>query len=334
MTQVTKSIVSKLICSIIFCLPFLGFSQGRQRLGLVDKIDLPKLKGGATQMAYDFQNSRLFLSVPDHHSVEVIDLKKKKHLISIPGLNEPQGIFFYPQTNILYVATNDCKVLAIDARNYRKVKTYSFKEKCNNLRFDPVSNQLFVGVGATSGEIGMIDLNKNEITGHIALAGPPQQFELTKDYLMVNVPKHNRVQLVERKTSKVMKHWRLKGNNDNISMAVDRRNHLLYVGRSSGQLLIYSTWTGKELGKAAISKNVNSIVLDTLHAQLYISSAEGFVEVFRRRPRRLTLVQKIPLRAGTSAGLFMPETNQYMIAEPGKGRLPAAVKIFRPETIL
>jgi DNA-binding beta-propeller fold protein YncE len=100
--------------------------------------------------------------------VEVVDLKARKLLASIPNQNEPKWVVYRPDENVLYVATGkDGRVTGVDATTYNVKHTFQFKEKCNNLRYDPSTRELYVGVGNTFGSLGIIDLRTHRITGEI-----------------------------------------------------------------------------------------------------------------------------------------------------------------------
>jgi DNA-binding beta-propeller fold protein YncE len=296
-----------------------------------DEIVLPDVKGGFDLMAYDFLHQRLFLSAQDNHSIEVIDLKYNKPIKSLAGFNEPKWVFYHPETNVLYVATGrDGKVTAVDAATYQKIKTYVFKEACNNLRYDKLTNQLFVGIGHTFGAIGIIDLNTHKISRQIPLAGFPKQFELTPDRIYVNEPSKSLIEVIDRKTNKVIASWPVKSDKDNVPMAIDRAKQRLYIGCAGGRLLVFSMTSGKELSRIAIPKDVDGIYLDSKRSRLYFSCGEGFLDVFSIQKDELSLVQQMRTRRGAGTGLFIPIANLYVLAEPQNEILPAALRIFQP----
>ncbi|TQM48701.1 hypothetical protein BDE36_0391 [Arcticibacter tournemirensis] len=295
------------------------------------EIVLPNVKGGFDLMAYDAGQKRLFLSAQDNHSVEVIDLKNSKPLKSLPGFNEPKWVFYHPETNTLYVATGkDGKVTAVNAATYKAIKTYQFKEKCNNLRYDQNTNELFVGVGDTFGAIGIIDLNTQKITRQIPLAGFPKQFEVTTDRIYVNEPGKGLIEVIDRKLNKVIAAWLVKSNKDNVPMAIDQAKHLLYIGCAGGSLLTMSTETGLELSRVTIPKDVDGVYLDKKSNRLYVSCGEGFLDAFQIKNGKLNLIQQFATRNGAGTGLLIPAAQLYVLAEPQTGKLPAAIRIFQP----
>lgn len=296
-----------------------------------DEITLTNVKGGFDLMAYDSRHERLFLSAQDNHSVEVIDLKNNKQVRSLPGFNEPKWVFYHPKTNMLYVATGeDGKVTVVDAASYKTLKTYIFKEKCNNLRYDKVTNQLFVGVGDTFGAIGIIDLNTQKISIQIPLAGFPKQFELTPERIYVNEPTKGLIQVIDRKTSKVIANWPVSSQNDNVPMAIDPVKKRLYIGCTTGKLLVIAMANGKELSRITIPKDVDGVYLDVKRARLYVSCGEGYLDVFGVKRDELSLIQQMRTRSGAGTSLFIPSANLYILAEPQTAMLPAALRVFQP----
>src|SRR5690349_4517992 len=76
-------------------------ANSASQLTLSDTISLPGVHGRFDHLAYDSNNQILFIAALGNNSVEVVDLKGKKVLQSIKDLNEPQGIAFLPESNLL-----------------------------------------------------------------------------------------------------------------------------------------------------------------------------------------------------------------------------------------
>ncbi|MBS7565710.1 WD40 repeat domain-containing protein [Mucilaginibacter sp. SMC90] len=308
-----------------------GAANAQEKLKLVRTITLPAVKGSFDLMAYDIGGHRLFLSAQDDHSVEVIDLQKGKLIKSLSGFNEPKWCFFDHETGLLYVATGkDGKVSAVDSHNFQTVKTYTFREKCNNLRYDAQTHQLFVGVGDTFGAIGIIDLRQQTIIGQIPLAGFPKQFELTAQCIYVNVPGKGMVQVIDRKTSKIIAKWKVSPLNDNVPMVLDREHQLLYIGCAGGRLVVYDVSSEKQAGSISIHKDVDGIYLDPKRQQLYVSCGEGFIDIIGVDKQRLASIGQLTTRVGAGTSLFIPQINRYVLAEPQTSDQPAAIRIYQP----
>jgi DNA-binding beta-propeller fold protein YncE len=319
-----------------------GFSQLKQsvpasahaqhHLVFDSAITLGKVQGGFDLMAVDLERQRLFVSAEDNHTVEVVDLKARKPLASIPNQNEPKWVVYRPDENVLYVATGkDGRVTGLDATTYKVKHTFQFKEKCNNLRYDPSARELYVGVGNTFGSLGIIDLKTHRITGEIGLADYPKQFELDGNKVYVNIPSKNVIQVVDRAARKVVAVWQVKESKENVPMALDREHGRLFIGCEPGKFIVYSTSTGKSIASLDINKGADGIYYDAKRQKIYVSTGEGFLNVLSQiTPDQYQLVGRINTVEGAGTSLFVPQLDLFILATPQAGNRQAALRLYRP----
>src|ERR1051326_3065120 len=94
-------------------------SEDKSVLKLIQKIPMPNVKGRLDHFGVDIDGRRLFLAAlgDDQNTVEVIDLKVGKRVVSIPGQSKPQGVFYSPDFKKLFVANGGdgtCKLFPGD----------------------------------------------------------------------------------------------------------------------------------------------------------------------------------------------------------------------------
>src|ERR1700684_2892149 len=85
-------------------LPGLAMGQASPVLVLKNSIPMANVNGRMDHLGIDVKGQRLFATAFDNHTLEVIDLKTGRLIHTIPGLDEPQGAYFDPETNRLFVA--------------------------------------------------------------------------------------------------------------------------------------------------------------------------------------------------------------------------------------
>lgn len=328
----------------LFCLASLSFTNYKPNiiplrhtrkpalLTLRETIVLPKVKGGFDLMAVDVKRQRLFVSATDNHTVEVLDLKNARPVTSIPNLNEPKWVVYRPETDLLYIATGkDGKVSVYNARTFKFQRSFSFKEKSNNLRYDVPTHQLYVGVGNSFGALGVIDVRKNQVKPEISLADYPKQFEIDGNRIYVNIPARNMIQVVDRKTNKVVTNWPITGSAKNVPMGIDRPDHRLFIGCEPGKFLVLSTQTGKLTYSTDISKDADGIYYDAKRKFIYVSCGEGKIEIIKQAaPDQYQLLKAIPTVAGAATSLYAADLDRFILAVPQSASRQAEIRIYQP----
>ena len=296
-------------------------------------IKLPKVRGGFDLMAVDVEKQRLFLSAEDNHTVEVIDLKHNSPLTSIANVDEPKWIVYRPELKSIFVATGgDGKVTEFDDSSFKEKNEYFFKEKCNNLRFDTSTNQLIVGVGNSFGSLGFIDVKKKKIVKEIPLSNYPKQFEIAANRIFVNIPRKNRIDVVDQSSNKVINHWNVDQSSDNDPMALDRIHKRLFVGCTPGKLIVYDIDNGKAVSSLSIEKDADGIYYDANRSRIYISCGEGYIDVIKQTDdNTYKLIDKIATAKGAGTSLYSPALDKLFLAVPQSGYQTAEIRIYNPD---
>src|SRR5436305_4184572 len=96
-------------------------SPSRQEpLSLVRAIDLPGVEGRIDHLAIDVAAQRSFVAALGNNTVEVLDVKDGRHIKSLAGFREPQGVAVIPDATLVAVAYGQVEGLQmVDAVEYR-----------------------------------------------------------------------------------------------------------------------------------------------------------------------------------------------------------------------
>src|SRR5258708_37937438 len=81
-----------------------AFSQEAKFVSLAARIDLPNVDGRIDHFSADLKGQRLFMSALGNHTVEVLDVQSDKRLRTLSDLAEPQGAYYDPASDRLFVA--------------------------------------------------------------------------------------------------------------------------------------------------------------------------------------------------------------------------------------
>ena len=163
--------------SFVSLLIALSAHQDAAPLVFSTSIEMPDVEGRIDHLAVDPSRERLFVAALGNDSVEVIDLKAGRHLRSIRGLLEPQGILFLADCDRVVVAcgkAGTCEIL--DAETLEKHASIAVGDDADNLRYDPRAKRVIVAHGG--GALGIVDVQKWKHVGDVPLPGHPESFQL------------------------------------------------------------------------------------------------------------------------------------------------------------
>jgi DNA-binding beta-propeller fold protein YncE len=306
-------------------------ASGPAPFTLVGTIDLPGVEGRIDHLAIDMVAQRLFVAALGNNTVEVLDLKSGKHLKSVPGFKEPQGIAVVPDARLVAVANGQGEGLQfIDANDFHLSKAVRLGDDSDNVRYDITSKQLFVGYGG--GALAAVSTPDGKVLGEAKLSGHPESFQLEQSgsRAFVNVPTANHIAVIDRSAMKVIATWPVVSAKSNFPMALDEPNHRVFVGcRRPAKVLIYDTGTGNESGSFDIVGDTDDLFYDAARKRLYVTGGEGYVDLFQEQDaNRFARVSHIATAAGARTSLFVPEQGRLYLAVPHRGSQKAEIRIY------
>jgi DNA-binding beta-propeller fold protein YncE len=297
----------------------------------VGSIELPGVEGRIDHLAVDTAAQRLYVAALGNNTVEVLDLKDNKHLKSVPGFREPQGIAVLPEAKLVAIANGQGEgVQLLDTGDYHPSKAVRLGDDSDNVRYDASAARIFVGFG--DGALASIDPADGKVIGEAKLAGHPESFQLehNESRVFVNVPVASQIAVIDRAAMKVIATWPVIGAKANFPMALDEANHRIFVGcRRPAKVLMYDTATGKELSSFDTVNDTDDLFYDVARRRLYVSGGEGFVDVFQEQDAgRFARAVHLATAAGARTSLFVPELSRIYLAVPHRGNQRAEIRIY------
>jgi DNA-binding beta-propeller fold protein YncE len=301
---------------------------------LIATIPLPNVTGRIDHLAVDTKRQVLFVAALGNNTVEVVDLNHRKVIHTIKNLHKPQGVAFLKENNVVIVAngdTGECDIF--NAETFEKVKTVKLSGDADNVRLDPANKKMYVGFA--DGGIAIIDATSYKLISEVSLAGHPESFQLDKasQMMFVNVPDAEQLEIIDLKTKSVKGKWKMTEAKSNFPMALDERNHRLFVGfRKAPKLLVIDTNSGKQISFQDIDGDVDDIFYNPTSKQIYLSCGSGHINIFTQEdPDTYKAEKRIVSRAGARTSLFIPELNQLIVAAPSRDNTEAALLVYKFE---
>lgn len=300
-------------------------------LELVATIALPGVRGRIDHFTVDLPGHRLFVAALGNDTVEVLDTAARRHLASLKGFGEPQGVLYLAERKLLFVANGGAnRVDILDGRSLAPLKRVDGLPDADNLRFDAAANRVVVGYGG--GALRLLEAATGEPAGEIALPAHPESFqmEIGGPRIFVNVPGSRQVAVVDRSRRETIGAWDVAGARANFPMALDEKGRRLFVGaRSPSLLLVYDIDSGKLTGKFPIGEDTDDLFFDAKRKRLYVVCGGGQVDVLRQEsPDRYVPEATVKTSPGARTGLYVPEEDRLYVAGRAQGSHSAQVFIY------
>jgi hypothetical protein len=310
----------------------LGQSGASEPFKLEATIPMAEVQGRIDHLSIDLKGQRLFVAALGNNSLEVIDLRENTRVRSINGLAEPQGIAYIPSANRLFVANaKDGSVRAFDAGSWKMLKSTSYGDDADNLRHDASSGHIWVGYGG--GALGEFDQEGSKLTD-IKLDAHPESFQLERNgsRIFVNLPGSRNIAVVDRKTRAVVKSWGTGGPLANYPMALDERDHRLFVvTRLPARLIVLDTEQGKRVASLPAIGDCDDVFYDERRHRIYAVGGEGGISVFQQRDiDHYDEIGRIKTVSGARTGFFSAEFDKLYVAVRKHESQSAEIRIYTP----
>ena len=315
--------------------------QETEVLSLEGHIPLPNVKGRIDHFGVDLSGQRLFVAAVENHTLEIVDLKSGQRVRTIGELAEPQGVFYDPTTNHLFVACGlDGVTKVLDGNSLHVLATVKFPDDADNIRYDPRSKGVIVGYAGAkqlrkreegTGGLGFIDPSGKK-TEDIVIDAHPESFQLEKSgsRIFVNVPEKKEIEVIDAAKHSVLTRWPVSAE-DNFPMALDEANHRLLLGAwKPAQLLVFDTQTGKQVAAGEIAGKTDDLFYDAVRRRVYVLTSVGYLEVFEQKDAdHYDRIARYPTPSGSQTGLFVPEWGKLFVAVRAQNGQNAEVRIYQ-----
>jgi DNA-binding beta-propeller fold protein YncE len=315
--------------------------QDKQVLSLEAHIPLPNVKGRIDHFGVDVTGQRLFVAAVENHTLEIVDLKSRQRVHTITDLAEPQGVFYDPATNHLFVACGlDGVTRVFDGNTFQVLASVKFPDDADNIRYDPRSKGVIVGYAGAkqlrkreegTGGLGFIDSSGRK-TGDIVIDAHPESFQLEKSgsRIFVNVPEKKEIEVIDGAKRTVLTRWPVYAE-DNFPMALDQANQRLLLGVwKPPQLLVFDTQTGKQVAAGEIAGKTDDLFYDAGRRRVYVLTSVGYLEVFEQKDAdHYDRIARYPTPSGSQTGLFVPEWGRLFVAVRAQSGQNAEVRVYQ-----
>jgi WD40 repeat protein len=333
-----KQFVTMLVVHLFaFLLALNGKAQGDAPLKLVQKIPMPGVQGRMDHLSVDISGKRLFVPAngDNQNTVEVIDLQAGKRIASIPGQSKPQGTFYSPDFNTLFVTNGTdgtCKIFRGD--NFKLIESLLLGSDANQVGYDPETKYLYAGLGdRNSGALAIVDTSNNRRIGDIKTDARPGgiTFEKSGPRIFVNLNGATKLGVLDRKKREQITTWPVAGAENYGPLALDESHHRLFLGtRKPPMLIVFDTESGKQITQLDSVPSIDGVWYDAMRKRIYITG-NGFIAVYDQKGADdYTPMVKVATEADSQPSIWVPQFNRLYFSVPQAGNRDAEILVYEP----
>jgi DNA-binding beta-propeller fold protein YncE len=198
--------------------------------------------------------------------------------------------------------------------------------------FDPSTKRVFAFNGRDRSATA-IDAAKGEAVGTVELDGKPE-FAVADGAgnIFVNLEDKNMLVKFDADKLKVVERWKLDGGEEPGSLAMDIKNHRLFVGCHNKVCLVVNSENGKVVAKPPVGERVDATAFDPETKMVYVSGGDGTVTVIHDDgDDKYTVVDTIKTKKGSKTLALDKKTHRLFLPSAdfkGEGRGTMVPKTF------
>jgi DNA-binding beta-propeller fold protein YncE len=297
------------------------------------------VKGRFDHLGIDPTGNRLFVVAEEAAQVLVFDLSTGKFIRAIK-VDHPHAVLYREDLSRIYITDEGKGVVNIyDGKTYDLVKAVQLKVDTDSIGYDPATHYLYVDNGGDNAHetftmLSVVDTSAGAKLADIKIDGDTLEamaLEKSGDRLFLNNPAKNEVEVIDRKTNKLLTAWPVKLGKGNATMAFDESTHRLFVGCRSGAVVVFDSQSGKELQALPVGRGVDDLVFDPASKRIYATSGgAGVVNVYKQTdPDHYQSLGNVPSGPGAKTGLLVPQLSRLFVPVPPRGTAPGEVYVYQ-----
>ncbi|SPE18205.1 conserved exported hypothetical protein [Candidatus Sulfotelmatomonas gaucii] len=252
--------------------------------------------GGWDYVTVDRDTHRVFVTRSTH--TMVIDGTTGKLLGDIPGQTRSHGTAIVPALNRGFITDGGGSgaILIFDLKTYAVLGKLATMPDSDGIIYDRATD-LVLAVSGDGGKLMTfkpdIDPVNGKIDPPIDLGGSPEFLAADRDgKAYINLEDKDLVAVVDLKTRKVIARWPVAPGGHPVGMALDGRNHLLFIGcRNPQKMIVMSTEDGKIVADLPIGAGVDATKIDG--AQAFASCGDGTLTVVGQKDGKYEVEQVV-----------------------------------------
>ncbi|HEY1380573.1 MAG TPA: YncE family protein [Gemmataceae bacterium] len=269
--------------------------------------------GGWDYVSVDPEARRVYVSHATR--VEVLDADSGEIKGQIADTAGVHGIAVAPDLGRGFTSNGRSDTVTVfDLKTLKPLGTVPTGKNPDAILYDPATHRVFAFNGR-SASATVMDAADAKVAGTIDLGGQPESGAADgAGHVFVNLEDKGEVLKLDARDLKVLDRWPVAPARLPVSMAIDARNHRLFVGCRSKALLVLDTDSGKAVASLPIGDRVDAGAYDPETKLVFCSCGDGTVAVVRQEtPDQYAVAETVKTRPGSKTMALDPKTHRLFL---------------------
>ena len=272
-------------------------------------------EGGWDYLSIDPDAHRLYVSHAT--KIVVIDLKSNQIVGEITNTPGAHGIALAPKLG-LGVTSNgrENKAGIVDLKTLETLSKVDTSEGPDGMTYNPAMREAYLFCGEANAAT-VVDVKGQKVVATIPLAGRPEfaQADPRSNRVYDNLEDQSEVAVIDGAAHTVVTNWPIAPGESASGMAIDVKNHRLFIGCHNGMMVMMDSRDGRVVAKVPIGQGVDANAFDPKTKLAFASCGDGTTTIAHEdSPDKLTVVQLLQTQRGARTMALDPVTHNIYLA--------------------
>ena len=270
-------------------------------------------EGGWDYLTVDGAAKRLYIS----HGTKVVvyDMAKDEVAGEIPDTPGVHGAIIASNGHVFTSNGRENKASIVDAKTLQLIKKVDTEGNPDFIMYEPKQREVYTMNG--SGRSATVIDADGKVVATIPLGGKPEAGvpDPAAGRVYVNNETGSTIVVIDVAKHEVVATWPIAPGESAAGLAIDLKNHRLFIGAHNNKMLMMDSTTGKVLAEVPIGAGVDATWFDPGTGYAFSSTSTGTVTVAHEdSPSRMTVVQTLETARGARTMALDPATHRIYVA--------------------
>ena len=283
-------------------------------------------EGGWDYLSVDAAARRLYVSHAT--KVVIIDMDSDAVVGEIADTPGVHGFAVAPELGLGFASNGrEAKASIIDLKTLKTTSKVDTGENPDAILYVPGKQEVYTFNGRSQSAT-VFEAKTGKVVATIPLGGKPEfaQVDTSIGRIFNNIEDKSTVVAIDTTTHKVVATWPIAPGEEASGMAIDTKDHRLFIGCTNKMMVVMDYLTGKVVTTVPIGQGVDANAFDPATGLAFASTGDGKVTIAHLdSPDKLTVVQTLPTARGCRTMTLDPTTHKiYLSAANFEASTPAA----------